>query len=406
MVTSSANGLLSCPVLLRQAHAWMVRRLETSPTHRWGGWLFEVWKSPDVLRALGNALRSPGGHRLSPVGVVETAQGERLECWEAIDALVLKALALLLTPFLTRHLSPRCFHLPGRGGAKGAVRGVCEALRSGRYPFVARSDARGYYANIRHATLLGEVRRFISCPILLDLVCQYCHRTIVFRGLYRRVDKGISLGCPLSPLMAAVYLDRLDRRLENLPGVFYVRFMDDWIILAESRWKLRRAVRIMNETLEELSLEQHPDKTFIGRVAQGFDFLGYQFAANGALTASRVSVGRFAQKIARLYEQGAGAVRIGRYTQNWFRWLHAGLGPLSVIRSPLGRLEGWIPKLSLTGGIASGKTAAYEYEQQPPESTEHKNQRSSRPEGRGSRSCLPRCSADGGGGGGADLAFR
>jgi hypothetical protein len=49
--------------------------------------------------------------------------------------------------------------------------------------------------------------------------------------------------------------------------------MDDWVILARSRWHLRRAVRVMNQVLAHLGLEQHPDKTFIGRVTRGFDFL-------------------------------------------------------------------------------------------------------------------------------------
>ena len=71
--------------------------------------------------------------------------------------------------------------------------------------------------------------------------------------------------------------------MDRLPGVFYVRFMDDWVILAESRWKLRRAVRIMNVTLQELVLDQHPEKTFIGRLDRGFDFLGYDFSASAAI---------------------------------------------------------------------------------------------------------------------------
>jgi len=57
--------------------------------------------------------------------------------------------------------------------------------------------------------------------------------------------------------------------------------MDDWVILAPSRWKLRAAIRLVNETLAELKLQQHPDKTFIGRVSRGFDFLGYLFTPAG-----------------------------------------------------------------------------------------------------------------------------
>jgi len=82
------------------------------------------------------------------------------------------------------------------------------------------------------------------------------------------VQQGISLGCPLSPLMGAVYLKRLDERMEA-SGAAYARFMDDWVILAPTRWKLRAAVRLVNETLAELHVHQHPDRTFIGRPAGG-----------------------------------------------------------------------------------------------------------------------------------------
>jgi hypothetical protein len=58
--------------------------------------------------------------------------------------------------------------------------------------------------------------------------------------------------------------------------------MDDVLVLAPTRWKLRHAVRVLNETLAALGLEKHPDKTFIGRTEKGFDFLGYRCSARKA----------------------------------------------------------------------------------------------------------------------------
>jgi len=57
-------------------------------------------------------------------------------------------------------------------------------------------------------------------------------------------------------------------------GLFYARFMDDWVILVPTRWKLRRIVRVVNGILAKLKVKQYPDKTFIARIAKGFDFLG------------------------------------------------------------------------------------------------------------------------------------
>jgi hypothetical protein len=73
--------------------------------------------------------------------------------------------------------------------------------------------------------------------------------------------------------LGAFYLLELDRRLESLE-VKYFRYMDDILILATTRWKLRKAIRVLNQTFAGLKLAKHPDKTAMGRVERGFDFLG------------------------------------------------------------------------------------------------------------------------------------
>ena len=62
--------------------------------------------------------------------------------------------------------------------------------------------------------------------------------------------------------------------------------MDDILVLAPTRWKLRRAFGVVSDTLDALGLEKHPDKTFIGRIERGFDFLGYSFS-RGPLRGAR-----------------------------------------------------------------------------------------------------------------------
>jgi RNA-directed DNA polymerase len=96
-----------------------------------------------------------------------------------------------------------------------------------------------------------------------------CGRVAERGGLYFEFRRGIPLGCPLSPLLGAFFLDELDRRLEAT-GLFFVRYMDDVIVLAPTRHKLRRAVKIVNETLTELGLTKAHNKTFVGRVERGF----------------------------------------------------------------------------------------------------------------------------------------
>jgi len=57
--------------------------------------------------------------------------------------------------------------------------------------------------------------------------------------------------------------------------VFYIRYMDDIIILSKKKWHLRKAISILNEIVSSLSLELHLKKKFIGRISKGFDYLGY-----------------------------------------------------------------------------------------------------------------------------------
>ncbi len=126
--------------------------------------------------------------------------------------------------------------------------------------------------------------------------------------------------------MGALYLKLLDERVEAT-GLAYARFMDDWVILAPTRWKLREAIRLVNRTLAELHVAQHPDKTFIGRISRGFDFLGYAFKPAG-LEAAPQAVERCVERVSRLDEQGVDLVHIGTYVRRWLRWARSGLRAL------------------------------------------------------------------------------
>ncbi|MGA8233488.1 MAG: reverse transcriptase domain-containing protein [Candidatus Acidiferrales bacterium] len=210
----------------------------------------------------------------------------------------------------------KLYHVSGKDGekrgAKAVVRHICSPLQSNQ--FVFRSD-KSYYASIDHA-------------VLLDLVGQYLRRTVDEDCLYTTVTRAITLSCPLSPLMAALYLEPLDRRLETA-GLTYARFMDDWVILAPTRWSLRRAVPMVNETLRELRVEQHPDKAFIGRIERGFTFLEYWITKQGVTGVAPSAWKAFRVRVARLYERDAPREeirrRIGQYVRRWKRWLVSGV---------------------------------------------------------------------------------
>ena len=66
-----------------------------------------------------------------------------------------------------------------------------------------------------------------------------------------------------------------------------------------------------------------------GRIAKGFDFLGYSFEPKGLSIAPK-TLANFLKRKTQLYEQGATVRRIGQYVRNWWRWVRAGVPSISV----------------------------------------------------------------------------
>ena len=87
-------------------------------------------------------------------------------------------------------------------------------------------------------------------------------------------------------------------------------------------------MKVVNQVLVALGLEKHPDKTFIGRIERGFDFLGYHFSPAG-LAVAKKTIANFIEKASRLYEQERRAVSaaspLEMYVRRWLRWSASGI---------------------------------------------------------------------------------
>jgi RNA-directed DNA polymerase len=177
--------------------------------------------------------------------------------------------------------------------------------------------------------LLDQPAVHIKDRRVLNLIREYLMRTSERGGVFWDYEKGISLGCPLSPLIGAFFLNALDAAAAKT-HLFYIRFMDDILILAPARWRLRGAVRVVNQVLRALGLEKHPDKTFIGPIERGFDFLGYHFGPAG-LAVAKQTIGNSIEKASRLDEQerraASAASPLGMYVRRWLGWARGGMGP-------------------------------------------------------------------------------
>ena len=113
----------------------------------------------------------------------------------------------------------------------------------GENSFVSRSDVKSYDASIDHEILYAQLREHVNHQRLMDLLWQYMRRTISDGGLYEDVTVGIAAGLPTVPADGCPVLEA-DRRRDGRGGLFYARFMDDRVVLAPTRWKLRAAVAI------------------------------------------------------------------------------------------------------------------------------------------------------------------
>jgi len=238
---------------------------------------------------------------------------------------------------LAGEIHPFCMHVKGHGGVKGAVRLVQRLLP--RVQFVGRFDVASYYRSIRHDHLLTQLRAAPVPAALQALIEDYLRLPDS-----RATGRGLVAGGGLSPLLGALHLVDVDRALGNQrlrsAGVYYLRYMDDILILTRTRWQLRRAIAILRRMLVDLDLELHADKRFIGRTTAGFDFLGYRFQPGRRLRPAAQSLERLLTRSRRLYEQGVTRARLWRYVERWVDWLWGGLG--GIVSRKGGRRTYWI----------------------------------------------------------------
>ena len=295
MPCSKLLGEIASEANIDAAYHWLCHQRKDYPSNA-DIWDFRYhWKSN--RKHLITTLRT-GRYQFTPQQRITLANGNTIHLWSAKDSLVLKAMAIVLGPHWP--ISPRCTHVKDHGGLKGALRWLRAKLP--HYQFVLRTDVKGYYDNIDHTILLKQLDSLVPEQAVTRLLTQVIGRTVEWGGTFRTIRRGIGRGSPLSPLLAAIYLKPLDDAMDRA-GIAYVRYMDDWVILEKRRWPLRRAIRRVNAILNDLKLITHPDKTWVGTIHRGFDFLGYHHTRAGCCPAED-TVRRFKTQLTRLYEPG------------------------------------------------------------------------------------------------------
>jgi retron-type reverse transcriptase len=165
--------------------------------------------------------------------------------------------------------------------------------------YVLKADVKHYFDTVNHAKLLDVLRQRIADIDVLQLI-----KKIVNNHSSKVFGKGMPLGNLTSQFFANVYLNELDQFVKHdLKAKYYIRYVDDFVILHHSRRQLQEWKEQIDDFLRrELLLELHPQKSKIQVLGKGVDFLGFKCFYNFRLLRKR-NVRKMLRRLERFKEQ-------------------------------------------------------------------------------------------------------
>jgi RNA-directed DNA polymerase len=237
---------------------------------------------PDYLRKYWQRIREQlfaGSYEPLPVRRVEIPKptgGFRplgIPC--VVDRLIQQAIAQVLNPIFDSDFSETSFGFrPGRS-AHDAVYQVRDYIRK-RKRIAVDMDLSRFFDSVNHDVLMHRLSRKIHDKRVLRLIGKYLRAGVVVSGRLQRTSKGVPQGGPLSPLLANILLDDLDKELEKR-GHNFVRYADDFIILVKSKSAGERVMQSVRLFLErKLKLQINEKKSHVRETNQT-NFLGFTF---------------------------------------------------------------------------------------------------------------------------------
>ena len=259
----------------------------------------------------GVQIPKPGGKGVRQLGIPTV-----------VDRLVQQALLQVLEPIFDPAFSEGSYGFrPGRG-AHDALRQASQYVAEGRN-IVVDLDLEKFFDRVQHDVLMARVSRKIKDKRVLALIGRFLRAGMMQNGVCVRREEGTPQGGPLSPLLANILLDDLDKELEQR-GHRFCRYADDCNIYVKSEAAGQRVMASVTEFLEhKLKLKVNRQKSAVGHVSER-KFLGHRLLAGGKLGVAPQSEEKLKSSLKELTGRNRGkslAVVIREVNQRLGGWI-------------------------------------------------------------------------------------
>lgn len=262
------------------------------------------------------------------------------------DRVVQQAVLQVLEPIFEATFSPHSHGFRPERSTLTALRELYGHVRAGHI-YLVDLDIEKFFDTIPHEPLLDAVAEWVADGSILRLVRLFLEALIQDGYQLVRPKAGTPQGGVVSPLLANIYLARLDRVLDA-EGVAFVRYADDVRLASRTPRGARAALARTAQVLGELGLRLNPQKTKLVSIHQGVDFLGCRLIQGQGhlnLYITPKAVVRFRDQVRQLTRRTAGlslpalVVRLSRYLRGWGEYFKR-----AQCSGVLDRLDLWVAR--------------------------------------------------------------